>query len=135
MSHQSNQIWAGLSEQLQSQIKEELITITQEVLNDYIRTHHNASFDAQSHDLYPSIHLASGVVASGEFASTVRAQTASHQPGVERDGHRNDWCRLGGVGDIGRLSSMVASGTPKIEVAKHLGMSRPLRSGLNKVTH
>jgi hypothetical protein len=50
MSHQPKQIWSGLSEQLQTQIKEELISIVQEVLNDDIRTYHNTPFEPQSGD-------------------------------------------------------------------------------------
>src|SRR5262249_20481130 len=48
-------VWRRLSPQLQAQICEELTVIIQEVMYDYIRTHHPSASDPQGYHLYTAV--------------------------------------------------------------------------------
>ena len=76
MSIHSSEIWADLSEPLRQQVKEELITIFQEVIREHIRSHHTQASGTPGHDLHPSIQPAASTLESVEPAPAVRATAA-----------------------------------------------------------
>lgn len=78
MPHHPSLIWEHLSPDLQQRIKDDLSSILQEALDEYIRVSHPTASAKEGHHLHQAIHAASANLQSGELALTVRAEASAH---------------------------------------------------------
>ena len=89
MPHHPTTIWQRMSRELQERIKDDLASILQEALDEYIRVSHPTTPAQEGDHLHPTIHASSADLQSGESALAVRTEargltTSAGIPTTER---------------------------------------------------
>jgi len=87
MSIHPADIWEHVSPELQQRITDDLSSIFQEIIHDYIRIDYTTTSAKESRDLRPAIDADPGHSQSGKPPVAVRPRTACPKFGVEIRGH------------------------------------------------
>ncbi|WP_353272560.1 hypothetical protein [Wolbachia endosymbiont (group A) of Urophora cardui] len=73
-----NRVWKKMPQCLKSEILENILLVSKEVIHEYIRANYSTTFNTRSDNLHKTINTSSSTEQSRKFGVTVCAETKSN---------------------------------------------------------
>ncbi len=73
-----NRVWKKMPQHLKSEVLENILLVSKEVIHEYIRANHSTTSSTRSNNLHQTINTSSSTEQSRKFGVTVCTETKSN---------------------------------------------------------